>query len=182
GVTGDIRNVNRAAETILGLHIENAPQDPLQDADPSIRAVLEQLRTHVLSGNGPVLPKGFEDAIRVPAREGDTYLLPRATPVYEMGGTLIGATVILQEVTRLRRFDELKNNLVATVAHEFRTPLTSLRMAIHLLTEGLAGPVTEKQADLLHAAREDCERLQSFVDELLDLSRIQSGRMELRPQ
>jgi two-component system, NtrC family, sensor histidine kinase KinB len=68
---------------------------------------------------------------------------------------------------------------VATVAHEFRTPLTSLRMAIHLCTEEAVGPLTEKQADLLFAGREDCERLQGIVDELLDLSRIQAGRMEL---
>src|SRR6185436_15135508 len=64
-------------------------------------------------------------------------------------------------------------------AHEFRTPLTSLRMAIHLCTEGLVGPLTEKQADLLFAAREDCERLQTIVDELLDASRIQSGELVL---
>jgi signal transduction histidine kinase len=53
-------------------------------------------------------------------------------------------------------------------------------MAIHLLTEEEVGPLTPKQADLVYAAREDCERLQSTVDELLDLSRIQAGRMELR--
>ncbi|NVJ16962.1 PAS domain-containing sensor histidine kinase, partial [Myxococcus sp. AM010] len=92
---------------------------------------------------------------------------------------VVGATVILQDVTRLRRFDELKNDLVATVAHEFRTPLTSLRMALHLVTEGVVGPVTEKQADLLFAAREDCERLQGIVDDLLDLSRIQAGQLQL---
>jgi len=90
-----------------------------------------------------------------------------------------GAAVVLQDVTRLRRVDELKNDLVATVAHEFRTPLTSLRMAIHLCVEEAAGPVTEKQADLLQAARQDCERLQSIVDDLLDLSRIQAGRIDL---
>src|SRR5262249_16236882 len=72
----------------------------------------------------------------------------------------------------------LKNNLVATVAHEFRTPLTSLQMAIHLCVEQVVGPLTEKQADLLYAAREDCARLQAIVDELLDLSRIQAGRGE----
>ena len=94
-------------------------------------------------------------------------------------GELRGAAVVLQDVTRLRRFDELKNDLVATVAHEFRTPLTSLRMAIHLCLEEAAGPLTEKQADLLFAAREDCERLQAIVDDLLDLSRIQAGREEL---
>jgi signal transduction histidine kinase len=87
--------------------------------------------------------------------------------------------VVLQDVTRLRRFDELKDDLVATVAHEFRTPLTSLRMAIHLCLEQVAGPLSEKQADLLYAARQDCERLQATVDELLDLARIQSGRVQL---
>ena len=88
--------------------------------------------------------------------------------------------MILQDVTRLHRFDQLKNDLVATVAHEFRTPLTSLRMAIHLCLEQAAGPLTEKQSDLLYAARDDCERLQRIVDELLDLARIQGGRMQLR--
>jgi signal transduction histidine kinase len=52
-------------------------------------------------------------------------------------------------------------------------------MAIHLCLEGTVGPLTEKQADLLQAGREDCERLQGMVDDLLDLSRIQAGRIEL---
>ncbi len=112
---------------------------------------------------------------------GDRYFLPRATPVYESRGVIVGATVLLQDVTRLRRFEELKNDVVATIAHEFRTPLTSLRMAVHLCTEQVAGPLTEKQAELLHAAREDCDRLQAMVDDLLDMSRIESGRVELYP-
>ena len=85
----------------------------------------------------------------LPTREGPRYLLPRANPVIGEEGGTVGLTIVFQDVTRLRRFDELKNDLVATVAHEFRTPLTSLRMAIHLLAEGAVGPLTEKQADLL---------------------------------
>ena len=112
---------------------------------------------------------------------GDRYFLPRATPVYEDRGVIVGATVILQDVTRLRRFEELKNDVVATIAHEFRTPLTSLRMAVHLCTEQAAGPLTDKQSELLHAAREDCDRLQAMVDDLLDLSRIEAGRVEIYP-
>jgi signal transduction histidine kinase len=88
--------------------------------------------------------------------------------------------VVLQDATRLRRFDELRSDVVATVAHELRTPLTSLRMAVHLCAEEAAGPISEKQADLLFAAREDCERLQRIVDDLLDLSRVEAGRMELQ--
>ena len=92
---------------------------------------------------------------------------------------MVGVTVVLQDVTRVLRFDELKNDLVATVAHEFRTPLTSLRMAIHLCIEESVGPLTKSRLDLLYAARQDCRAAATIVDDLLDLSRIQSGRMEL---
>lgn len=182
GIEGDVRNVNRAAEALLGLVLESNTKDPLQNVDLAVRSVLERLRAHVLGGKGPYIPKGFEEAIRLPSPEGDRYLLPRATPVYEPQGGIVGATVVFQDVTRLRRFDELKNDLVATAAHEFRTPLTSLRMAIHLCLEQVVGPVTEKQADLLYAAREDCERLQAMVDDLLDLSRLEAGRIEMHPR
>jgi signal transduction histidine kinase len=69
--------------------------------------------------------------------------------------------------------------VVATVAHEFRTPLTSLHMAIHLCLDPKQGTLSEKQADLLYAAREDCARLQTLVEDLLDLSRIQTGKVEM---
>jgi signal transduction histidine kinase len=124
---------------------------------------------------------GLDEAVRLSGAgpDGqDRFFLPRATRVTTDAG-LVGVTVILQDVTRALRIDELKNNLVATVAHEFRTPLTSLRMAIHLCVEETVGPLTDKQLDLLQAARQDTERLQQIVDDLLDLSRIQSGRMEL---
>jgi signal transduction histidine kinase len=122
----------------------------------------------------------MEDAVPVAGFGGQRWLLVRATPVYDRQGTLAGTTVILQDVTRLRRFDEMRNDLVATVAHEFRTPLTSLRMAIHLCLEGTAGPITDKQADLLEAGREDCQRLQTIVDDLLDLARLQAGKTAIQ--
>jgi signal transduction histidine kinase len=180
-VEGNLQNVNDAAETLLGLKTDSGSKEPLKNVNVSVRTVLERVRSHVLSGKGAFTPRGFEDAVQLPTLLGDRYFLPRGAPVYETRGVVVGATVMLQDVTRLRRFEELKNDLVATVAHEFRTPLTSLRMAIHLCTEQAAGPLTDKQADLLHAAREDCDRLQGMVDDLLDMSRIESGRVELFP-
>ncbi|MCE9668641.1 ATP-binding protein [Myxococcus stipitatus] len=178
GADGALLNVNRSAEGVLRLSLE-AGGDVLGRVVPEAREVLERVRGHVLGGKGAYQPRGYEEAVRVALPDGDRWLLPRGSPVYGETGEVVGATVILQDVTRLRRFDELKNDLVATVAHEFRTPLTSLRMAVHLVTEGVVGPVTEKQADLLFAAREDCERLQGIVDDLLDLSRIQAGQLQL---
>ena len=178
---GDVLIVNRAGETLLGMGLGTGTTAALEHIPPPLRAVIDQARAHVLSGKGPYVPRGFEEAVRVSSTsDGDEYYLARATPVYGEQGGITGATVILQDVTRLHRFDQLKNDLVATVAHEFRTPLTSLRMAIHLCLEQAVGPLTEKQSDLLYGARDDCERLQRIVDELLDLAKIQGGRMQLR--
>jgi signal transduction histidine kinase len=180
---GGVLNVNTAAELLLGTEAEpgaQVPIEPLGRVEPAVREVIQSVRAHVLSGKGPYVPKEFSEAIAVQAPEGERYLLPRATPVYGEQGGIQGATVILQDVTKLRRFDELKNDLVATVAHEFRTPLTSLRMAVHLCLEEVVGPLTEKQADLLHAAREDCQPLQGIIDDLLDLARLSAGRIEMR--
>jgi signal transduction histidine kinase len=182
GADGGVMASNAAAASSLGVDVES--DIPLGAVDPAVRDAIERLREEVMAGRKAQAPKGFEDAIRVvPASgEGEIYLLPRATAVRTEEGGIVGCTLVLQDVTRLLRFDELKNNLVATVAHEFRTPLTSLRMAIHLTAEQVVGPINDKQADLMFAARQDTERLQRIVDDLLDLSRIQSGRMELRPR
>jgi two-component system, NtrC family, sensor histidine kinase KinB len=171
---GNILNFNRAADTLLSLGARK-----FNELDPVVRSVLEQVRSYVLGGRGLYVPRGFEEAVPIASPDGERYLLPRAAPMYAEEGGIMGATVVLQDITRLRRVDELRNDLVATVAHEFRTPLTSLQMAVHLCLERAAGPLTDKQADLLYAAREDSERLQSLVDELLDLARIQGGQIEL---
>jgi two-component system, NtrC family, sensor histidine kinase KinB len=179
GADGALLNANRIAEGLLGVRLD--ADAPLAPMPPEIRAVVDTVRGHVLAGEGPYVPRGFDEAVLVSSTEGGLALLPRASPVLGEGGGVLGVTVVLQDVTRLRRFDELKNDLVATVAHEFRTPLTSLRMAIHLCVEGAVGPVTEQQLDLLSAARDDCERLQRIVDDLLDLARIRAGLLELSP-
>ena len=178
-VAGRLQNVNGAAEVLLRHGAAGLAGEALGALEPALRAAVDQVRAHVVGGHGPWQPRGFEDAVRLDGPDGTRWLLPRAAPLHAEGGVVSGVAVVLQDVTRLMRVDELKNDLVATVAHEFRTPLTSLRMAIHLCVEEAAGPVTEKQADLLLAARQDCERLQGIVDDLLDLSRIQSGRVEL---
>ncbi len=179
---GQLLSANRAADRILHVNVEESTGDPMTRAEPQIRAVVERIRAKVLAEDVGYAPSGFDEAVRVSVSEhegNEVFLLPRASRVTTEQGGLMGVTLILQDVTRVLRFDELKNNLVATVAHEFRTPLTSLRMAVHLTAEESVGPLNDKQLDLMQAARQDTERLQQIVDDLLDLSRIQAGRMEL---
>ncbi|MEI6757983.1 MAG: HAMP domain-containing protein [Chlorobium sp.] len=90
-----------------------------------------------------------------------------------------GTALIFRDVTQLHEQLELKRSVIATVSHQLRTPLTSLRMSIHLLLEERVGHLNGQQADLLLAAREETERLVNILDDLLDLNRIESGKAPL---
>ena len=76
--------------------------------------------------------------------------------------------------------DEVKTNLVSTVSHELKTPLSSIRMGLHLLLEERIGALNPKQLELLLAAREDSERLLRMINDLLDLARLESGQSRHR--
>ncbi len=106
-------------------------------------------------------------------------LLPRIITIRDPYGTTIGAAVLLQDVTRLRLLDQVKGNLVATASHELKTPLTSIRLAVHLMLEETTGPLTPKQTDILLDARENCERLLAMLNNLLDLARLEQGWRQL---
>jgi two-component system, NtrC family, sensor histidine kinase KinB len=82
-------------------------------------------------------------------------------------------------VTKLHLLDRLKSDMVSTVSHELKTPLTSVQMAIHLLLEEVVGPLTSKQVELLLAARQDADRILTMINDLLDLTRIEQGRVKL---
>ena len=90
-----------------------------------------------------------------------------------------GVALILKDVTSIHEQQELKRGVVSTVSHQLKTPLTSLRMSLYLLLEERIGSLNEKQAELLIAARDDSERLLGILDDLLDLSRIESGKMQV---
>src|SRR6185503_5806900 len=84
------------------------------------------------------------------------------------------------DITHLREIDRLKSEFIANASHELRTPLTSVQMGVHLLLEGAAGDLNDKQAEVLSACREDCERLDKLMRDLLDLSRIEAGENQMQ--
>ena len=95
------------------------------------------------------LPEGFDQAVPVEVHDGPRYFLPRILPIQDPYGGTLGAAVVLADVTRFQLLDQVKSDLVATVSHELKTPLTSVSMAIHLLLEEAVGPLTAKQTELL---------------------------------
>ena len=126
------------------------------------------------------VPTSFEKAIAVRIDDHEAFLLPRIIGMRDESGNMFGAALVLQDVTRFRLMDEVKTNLVSTVSHELKTPLTSIRMGLHLLLEERIGPLNPKQLELLVAAREDSERLLRMINDLLDLARLESGQTRQR--
>lgn len=101
------------------------------------------------------------------------------TPVETERRQVLGIVLLLQNVTKLKELDRLKGEFVMTASHELRTPLTSIAMSIDLLMESARPNLAEKQQQLLDAAHEEVQRLRALVNDLLDLSKIEAGRVEM---
>ena len=101
------------------------------------------------------------------------------TPVRGKPDSLLGVVLLLRDITRLAELDRLKSEFVMTASHELRTPLTSIGMSIKILLERTMEKLNEKDRQLLLAAHEDLERLKTLVRNLLDLSKIEAGKMEM---
>jgi signal transduction histidine kinase len=94
----------------------------------------------------------------------------------------LGTVSIFRDITHEVEVDRLKSEFVATVSHELRTPMTSVRGYVDILLMGAAGALNENQAHFLGIVKNNTERLNILVNDLLDISRIEAGRVTLAPQ
>ncbi len=142
----------------------------------SDRTLYQHLRHTAETGKPPQL----EDDILTVEREQHTlYYKFAITPVVTEAEEIVGAILLLQDVTKLKELDNLKSEFVATASHELRTPLTGMSMSLNLLAETTEDKLSESESELLDTAVEDVERLRGLVNDLLDLSKIESGKLEL---
>jgi two-component system, NtrC family, sensor histidine kinase KinB len=150
------------------------------NGDSGLPVAIQEEVGKILKGAPDSVPTSFEKAIAVRIDDHEAFLLPRIIGMRDESGNMFGAALVLQDVTRFRLMDEVKTNLVSTVSHELKTPLTSIRMGLHLLLEERIGSLNPKQLELLVAAREDSERLLRMINDLLDLARLESGQTRQR--
>jgi len=103
------------------------------------------------------------------------YLRAQAVPFQNRSGEILGSVTIIDDITHLKKLDEMKSSFVSMVSHEIRDPLSTILSQIKILMDGLAGGVSPKQVDILGKMTRKVEGLVELSNELLDLARIEAG-------
>jgi PAS domain S-box-containing protein len=121
--------------------------------------------------------KDFED-IELGNNEHKDYYRVTISPIWFTDIEHLGAVTIMQDITKFKELDEMKTDFISNVSHEFRTPLTSICMAVGLLLDRNVG-INDDEMELLTIIKEDSNKLDNLVGELLDLSKMKSGKIEM---
>ncbi|MBF0475950.1 MAG: HAMP domain-containing protein [Deltaproteobacteria bacterium] len=171
---GEIELSNNVAQRLFGLNPEST-------VDAAGNEKINELFARVSLEQRPLHPKGYDGVIQIFQNGDEHFYIPQAVPIFDEDRSLIGITLVLTDVTTIRKHDEIKSDLISTVSHELKTPLTSIRLATHVLLSEKLGALTPKQTEILSAARDDSDRLYHIIENLLDIGRIESGYSTREP-
>lgn len=94
-------------------------------------------------------------------------------------GRAAGQVYILKNITQFKELDEAKTNFIATVSHELKTPISSIKMSLKLMDDERVGSMNAEQKELVQHIKEDCGRLLKITSELLDLAQVETGNLQL---
>jgi PAS domain S-box-containing protein len=180
-----ILTCNRAAELIFGYSkAELIGKNLSMLVAPERYSNLEEIRAKVQRD-------GALRDIEVPSSRRDgvpIYLSLAISPIKNLNGKTIGFLRIAKDITEKKRYetrltelDRIKSDFVSNVSHELRTPLTAIKGSLDNMLDGITGPLTEKQVRYLGRIKSNADRLGRLITDLLDLSKIEAGKIELRP-
>jgi NtrC-family two-component system sensor histidine kinase KinB len=136
------------------------------------------IKQSAASGKAPIIENG-KNIFTVQNKDTLRHYFYSITPIHTKEGLMLGVVLLLHDVTQLKELDRLKSEFVMTASHELRTPLTSMDMSIELLRETATRKLDEKENQLLTVAHDELQRLKALASDLLDLSKIEAGKMEM---
>lgn len=182
--------VNRRFAEILGTHPDALLQQTLPNAHPHLMERLAEpdrlvSRMAALTADDLRDPIGVaEEIIELHTPEHrfmQVYTAPVQGALHDEGGaSVIGRIIALRDVTRERELDKMKTDFISVVSHELRTPLTSIKGYTDLLLSGAAGETGELQREFLGIIQGSTTRLSNLINDILDISRIESGRIDIK--
>ena len=175
--------VNDEALRITGLKKENFVGKLIQDVAVSNDLVRTIIREIISSDD----MKSSTEPMKIYADGRESYFIKEIVdinviPTGEVKSSFIGQVIMLRNITLFKELDLAKTNFMGTVSHEFKTPISSIKMGIQLLDNEQIGKLNSEQKNLLNGIREDADRLLKITGELLNVTQLESGSMQLNQQ
>lgn len=173
--------VNGEAVKIIGLKKENLIGKLIQDIALRNDLVREIIKDMVM----PELRKDHSEPMKIYFDGKESYFEKEIVdinivPTGEAMAHLIGKVIILKNITPFKELDIAKTNFMGTVSHEFKTPIASIQMGLQLLDNPQIGTLNNEQKYLIKGIREDTNRLLNITSELLNMTQLESGNMQLQ--
>lgn len=154
-------------------------EEPKSFAEKACQCATCEVRAALRETFDPLCGEEYEE-ISLDRGNGQLIVKVRVNPITDVGGDYIGRVVVIRDVTSEHEIAQMKNEFVSTVSHELRTPLTSIKGYVDLILDGDAGEVNEIQREFLGIVKENSDRLVQLINDMLDISRIESGRIHLK--
>ncbi len=171
GNDGNILMANPAAEKMLGHTDGNVVGKSIKDS-------LHEEHSLVLTRGSPESVKEIELA----GENAETRRVLRTSNavIEDQNGRTIGMVSVLSDITKMKEVEQLKSDFVANVSHELRSPLAAIQKNLAIILDQTAGAINEDQKSFLSLAKGNVERLTRLINDLLDLSKIEAGKMEIK--
>ncbi|CCG99213.1 PAS/PAC sensor signal transduction histidine kinase [Fibrella aestuarina BUZ 2] len=174
--------VNRVASRLLGL----SEADLLAQYAPDVAARNDLMRSLIqdVMTTGAAAKDGDSTLLKIYDEGKESYFI-RQTQVVDVSRTgdeqavRAGYVIVLKNVTSYKELDLAKTNFIATVSHELKTPLSSIKMSLKLLDDQRVGELNDEQRQLVGNVRDDADRLLKLTGELLNMAQVESGQIEL---
>jgi PAS domain S-box-containing protein len=178
---GLVTQVNPGAELLFGFAAAEMIGKPVKDrlVLPELRPEFDRQWGHLVESREPL--SGVK--VRSPRRDGLQVVCEwTVTPLVNPEGTVIALIAQGQDVTRQLEAERMKKEFTSTLSHELRTPLTSIIGSLQLINSGVLGDLTQDVAELTAVAERNGSRLLDLINDLLDIEKIESGKLTLAPE
>lgn len=185
-MSGHLTERNPAAERIFGPEIlkgsvhEWTEECGIFDSMKKSAYPVKELPIFAAIKGGSV--DGEEMFIRNSSVPSGIYVSATGRPLRDDDGQLLGGIMVLRDISERKLAEKRVSEFYSMVSHELRTPLTSIRASLGLMQGGVAGELSEMSKQLVDIGREECDRLIRLINDILDIRKIEAGKMELKLQ